>query len=366
MRAGLGWRAELGAGILANLDRIDVVEILAEELFDATRAERRAVKFLQSHVPVVLHATSLGFASTEAVDRKRLDALARVVEWLEPEVWSEHLAFVRAGGSEVGHLAAPPRNDATLEGLMRNVEAARRATGSLPCLENVASLIEPPFCTYSEGEWLRAVVAATGCELLLDLHNLYTNATNFNFDAFEVARSLPAPRLIHIAGGRRIEGDRVLDDHLHPVPCVVYELLACVDAREATVILERDGRYPPIEELLEELEAARIATTRASRHPERSGDAVEATGVIPRFSAGSPPKERLHCSSAGDSAPRRGMTHHLSDFEEKSTDAVPALARLYTDDAALEAYLAGPNPLQINPDDLRIAARSFARKRAHK
>ena len=365
MRAGLGWRAELGAGILANLDRIDVVEILAEDFFAATRAERRAVKFLQSHVPVVLHATSLGLASTEPVDRRRLDALARVVEWLEPEVWSEHLAFVRAGGSEVGHLAAPPRNDATLEGLMRNVEAARRATGSLPCLENVASLIEPPFCTYDEGEWLRTVVAATGCELLLDLHNLHTNATNFGFDAFEVARSLPAARLIHIAGGRRIEGDRVLDDHLHPVPSVVYELLACVDAREATVILERDGRYPPLEELLEELEAARIGTTRASRS-ERSSDAVDAVGVIPRFSAGSPPEQRRHCPSAGDSAPRRGMTPRLSDSAGRSNDVMPMLARLYTDHAALDEYLRGPNPLQINRDDLRIAARSFARKRAHK
>jgi uncharacterized protein len=257
VRYGLGWRAELGAGILANLDRIDVVEVLAEELFDADRAKRRALQFLGAQVPVVLHATSLGLASTEPVDRKRLDKLARVVDWLRPEVWSEHLAFVRAGGAEVGHLAAPPRNDATLEGLERNVEAARRATGSLPCLENVASLIEPPLSTYDEGAWLHAVVRATGCELLLDLHNLHANATNFGFDAADVVRSIPAPRLIHIAGGRRIERGRLLDDHLHAVPAEVYELLAWVDAPEAAVILERDGNYPAIAELVAELDRAR-------------------------------------------------------------------------------------------------------------
>src|SRR5688572_30601883 len=112
LRVGLGWRAELGAGIVAHLDRIDVLEVLAEDYVDATRDQQRALRFLKTQVPMVVHGTSLGLASTERVDRKRLDDLARVVGWLEPEFWSEHLAFVRGGGMEVGHLAAPPRNEA--------------------------------------------------------------------------------------------------------------------------------------------------------------------------------------------------------------------------------------------------------------
>ncbi len=160
MRFGLGWRREIGAGILANLDRIDVIEVMAEELFDADRTQRKALRFLGTQVPVVLHATSVGLASPERVDRVRLERVARVVEWLEPQLWSEHLAFVRAGGTEIGHLAAPPRNDATLDGLLRNVEEARRIVGSLPLLENVASLLEPPLCTYDEAEWLHAVLAS--------------------------------------------------------------------------------------------------------------------------------------------------------------------------------------------------------------
>ena len=324
MRFGLGWRAELGAGILANLDRIDAVEVLAEDLFDADRRTRRALRFLRSHVPVVLHATSLGLASTERVDRCRLDAIARVIGWLEPELWSEHLAFVRGGGVEVGHLAAPPRNDATLAGLTRNVEEARRVTGSLPLVENVASLIEPPCNSYDECAWLHAVLEATKCELLLDLHNVHTNATNFGFDAFELVRSLPAPRLIHIAGGRAIERGRVLDDHLHPVPNAVYELLACVDAPNATVILERDGNYPAIEELLAELDAA--------RHPERSEGS------------------------------QRRRPSHFEILRSAHDDVIPLLAKLYTDNAALTEYLE-TNEYGLDPDDLRLAARSFARKR---
>ena len=251
MRFGIGWRPELGAAILSNLDRIDAVELLAEEV-DASH--RRALRFLRRHVAIVVHGTSLGLASTELVERGRLDAIARVVEWTEAESWSEHLAFVRAGGMEIGHLAAPPRNDATLEGLVRNVELARRVVGSAPLLENVASLIDPPFSTYDEIGWMEAVTRATGCDLLLDLHNLHANATNFGF-----APRIPRCRIgaVHIAGGKRIEGDRILDDHLHAVPDAVFAMLSEVETN--LVILERDGRYPPFGELLAELDRARAA-----------------------------------------------------------------------------------------------------------
>ena len=338
MRFGLGWRRELGAGILANLDSIEVVEVLAEELFEADAAQRRAFRFLRAHVPVVLHATSLGLASPERVDARRLERIARVVEWLEPELWSEHLAFVRAGGIEVGHLAAPPRNDATLEGLVRNVEEARRVVGSLPVVENVASLIDPPCSTYDETQWLHAVLAATPCDLLLDLHNVYANAENFGFDAGTLVASLPGARvrMIHLAGGKRIERGRVLDDHLHRVPEEVFALLSLVYAPDATVILERDGEYPAVEELVAELGRARERGEGQGARGER--------------------RER------GENAERPSLTPRLSPLAPDP--ATETLAALYTDERALADYLAGDNPLQINPDDLRLAAWSFARKRA--
>lgn len=259
MRFGIGWRPELGAGILANLDRIDVVEVLAEEFVHASAPERRALRFLARHVTVVVHGTSLGLASSHRVDAKRLAAVARVVGWIEPELWSEHLAFVRAGGKEIGHLAAPPRSEATLEGLQRNLEIARREVGSLPLLENIATLIEPPFSEWSEPEWIERVARTVDARLLLDLHNLHANATNFGFDPLGYIGRIPRGRVgvIHIAGGKRIEGDRILDDHLHPVPDPVYQLLGAVSREEAIVILERDGKYPRFDELLSEMERAR-------------------------------------------------------------------------------------------------------------
>jgi uncharacterized protein (UPF0276 family) len=262
-RVGLSWRPELAAGILTNLDRIDVLEVIADDYFDSSAVKLRSLRTLSGQAPVLLHGIAQGLASTVAPDTRRLDKLARVVGAVEPESWSEHLAFVRGGGREIGHLAAPPRNRNTVEGTCRNLAQARRIVGSTPMVENIATLIDPPASDLSEAEWIGQIVSEADCGLLLDLHNVYVNAANLGYDALAFLDRIPCERVttVHLAGGRPM-GGRMLDDHLHAIPDPVYGLLSRLAARAAgplTVILERDGNYPPIEELLAELDRAREA-----------------------------------------------------------------------------------------------------------
>jgi uncharacterized protein (UPF0276 family) len=266
-RVGLGWRPELAAETLAHLDEIDVVEVIADDWFDAPPARLRALRTLASQVPVVVHGIGMGLASCSTVEPRRLEAMARVVDAARPHFWSEHLAFVRSGGHEIGHLAAPPRLADTVDGTAANVSRARRVVGSAPLLENIATLIEPPG-DRTEAHWIAGTLTATGAPLLLDLHNLHANATNFGFDARAAFDRIPTERVhaVHLAGGRWIDAGngtrRVLDDHLHPVPAPVYALLEYVAARAPqplTVVLERDGHYPAFDVLRGELRAARRA-----------------------------------------------------------------------------------------------------------
>ena len=266
-RVGLGWRPELAAGILSNLDSIEVIEVIADDYFDSTRA--RSLKTLAAHVPIVLHGISLGMASTSPVDRKRLEKMARLVNLIKPESWSEHLAFVRAGDIEIGHLTAPPRTSTTIEATAVNLDHARRMVGSAPLVENIATLIDPPASDRDEATWLSQTLAASGASLLLDLHNLYANSSNFGIDAHHFLSQLPMHRIhaVHISGGKWIRDDsrqhsRILDDHLHDPPDPVYDLLSALAVRcpnPLTVILERDGSYPPIGHLLAQLTRARRA-----------------------------------------------------------------------------------------------------------
>ena len=270
-RVGLGWRPEIAAEIFARLDGIDVVEVIADDYFEAPSREIRALRTLAAQVPVVLHGVSLGLASTARADVCRLARMARLVDRVRPEFWSEHLAFVRGGGVEIGHLAAPPRTESTVDGAAANLDRARAVVGSAPLVENIATLIDPPGSDLDEGEWVRAILSASGADLLLDLHNLHANAVNFGFDAREFIRRLPADRIgaVHLAGGKWI--GRLLDDHLHDVPDEVYDLLertAAHASRPLTVILERDGNYPPMEELIAQLDRARSALRAGRRARE--------------------------------------------------------------------------------------------------
>jgi uncharacterized protein (UPF0276 family) len=279
-RFGLGWRPELSAGILSHLDQLDVVEVIVDDYFAAPRQKIQALRTLATQVPIVLHGVTLGLASAVPVDRKRLENIARLVDTIQPEFWSEHLSFVRGGGIEIGHLAAPPRTQSTIAGAAPNLATAKAIVGTLPLVENVATLIDPPGSQYDEPTWIAEILSTSGCDLLLDLHNLYANAVNFDFDPLAYLAHLPSERIaaVHLAGGRWIRGQsftdrRLLDDHLHDVPDAVYELLTAVGertTRSLTVILERDGHYPPIEQLLAQLTRARcalqIGRARRSQH----------------------------------------------------------------------------------------------------
>jgi uncharacterized protein (UPF0276 family) len=267
-RVGLSWRPALAAGILTNLDRIDVVEVIADDYFDAGAVKVSALRTLSGQVPVILHGIQQGLGSAAAADQRRLAKMARLVETLRPEAWSEHLAFVRGGGIEIGHLAAPPRNASTADAACENIDTARRVVGMMPSMENIATLIDPPGSDLAEAEWIARIAAGSGCPLLLDLHNLHANATNFGYDPVAFLDRIPCARVttVHLAGGRWI--GRVLDDHLHDVPDPVYDLLAELASRAPqplTVILERDGAYPRIGQLIAQLDRAREALAAGRR-----------------------------------------------------------------------------------------------------
>ena len=241
-----------------------MVEVIAEDWLDARERDLRALRLLGATVPMILHGTSLGLASVYPVDERRLTKIARLIDAAQPIAWSEHLAFVRAGGLEIGHLAAPPRTRATIDGLMANIARAKQIVGTAPILENIATLIDPPLSEMSELDFVCEAIAACDVPLLLDLHNLHANATNFGWSASEFLAGIDELPIayVHLAGGRVVRGGRILDDHLHATPDPVFALLRELASRRAeplTVVLERDGRYPHFDELLAELDRARAS-----------------------------------------------------------------------------------------------------------
>jgi uncharacterized protein (UPF0276 family) len=257
---GIGWRPEI-AGYVEGLPGLRFTEVVAESI----RPDRLppALSALRERgVTVIPHAVRLSLGGAEPVDPRRVAHLARCAEALGAPLVSDHIAFVRAGGVEVGHLTPVPRTRDAVDAVVDNV---RRAQADLPvpiALEPIAALFDWPDPELTEGQFLTEVLERTGALLLLDIANVYANARNRGEEPAALLDELPLERIayVHVAGGEE-HGGLYHDTHTDPTPPAVLDLIGelCARHRPPALMLERDGRYPPAADLTAELDAIAAA-----------------------------------------------------------------------------------------------------------
>lgn len=260
---GIGWRPELALSIDRRRD-LGFIEVVAEDIA-ANAALPEPIELLRRRgVVVIPHGVTLSLGGAEPLDRRRLDHLARLAERVNAPLVSEHLAFVRAGGHESGHLLPLPRTREAVEIVIENVRQAQRVLPVPLALENIATLFDWPNPELDEAAFVTEILERTDALLLLDLENVYANIRNHGGDAWEFIEQLPLDRLayVHVAGG--IERDGIYHDtHAHDVPAGVLDLVSelCVRVSVPGVMLERDDHFPSPNELNDELDRIADAMT---------------------------------------------------------------------------------------------------------
>lgn len=263
---GIGWRREI-AGVVADL-RPGFCEVIAESIpirRGQARPDPALADLAARGVPVIPHGVALSLGGAEPVQPKRVRRLAACAQALGAPVVSEHIAFVRAGGIEAGHLLPVPRSREALDVLAANIDRTRRELSVPLAVENIASFVEWPESDLTESEFLTELVERTGVLLVLDVANAYANARNRGRDPLRELTRLPVEQVAysHVAGGR--EGtDFYHDTHTDRTPLEVLDLVTALRERVDTpFMLERDGRFPPAAELFDELDAISAAAGAA-------------------------------------------------------------------------------------------------------
>lgn len=334
---GLGFRKELSADLLRDPSRVDFVEVVAENAL-AHPSARREARAIAEIWPVALHGVKLSLGSAEGVDADRARRLGRLARELGCPVVTEHVAFTRAGGREIGHLTPLPFSREAVRVVARNVATARRHLPDVPLLlENIAWTLRPPGDEMDEAAFYGEIVEATGCDLLLDLANLYANAENTGRDPSRTLAAYPldSVAMVHLAGGV-LEHGFYLDTHAHPVPPPVLDLLRQLVSSSGAVpvIVERDDRFPPFEELAAEVDAARaVMRGRPARAPGAARPALGSdSGRAPALAASQCRLAELLTApdSPVDTAPfdRAGIERTRAVLVEKRLDeALPLLPR---------------------------------------
>jgi uncharacterized protein len=267
---GLGYRPPFRADLFAHRSHVDFLEVTADHYFGASREKLDELDLLANNFTLIPHGLDLSIGSVEGPDEGYLDQFAALIGRLDPPYWSEHLAFTRAGGIAIGHLACLPYTSEAVDVVLRNIEAVRKRIRVPLILENITAAVLIPGAEMSEAEFVSTVLVEADCGWLCDVTNLFTNAVNQGRDAADELDLWPWRRLVqmHFAGGRMSEGV-LIDSHDGPTSPEVWRLLEAAVARSDVkgIILERDERLPPFVELLDELERARAIGRRLGRWP---------------------------------------------------------------------------------------------------
>lgn len=266
-RAGIGLRAPHHRQVLERPPDVGWFEAHSENYFADGGGAVATLERVRERWPVALHGVGLALGSAGSLDREHLRRLARLVARIEPWAVSEHVCWGHAGGRHTNDLLPMPRTDESLRHLAARVGELQDALGRQVLLENVSSYLEFTAAQFTEAGYLAALVAESGCALLLDVNNVYVNARNHGFDAQAYFDELPARavREIHLAGHevtRVGSGEIRIDTHDRRICDEVWALYAEARRRFGPVptLIEWDAALPPLETLV--AEARRADDTR--------------------------------------------------------------------------------------------------------
>jgi len=274
---GAGFKPQHFAAILADPGAVGWFEIHAENYMGDGGRPIAQLREIAGRFPVSVHGVGLSIGGEDRPDRGHLARLRRLIDWLEPASFSEHLAWSGHGGAWFNDLLPLPYTAATLARVADHIDEVQDCLGRTMLLENPSSYLAFAETDLAEAEFLDGIARRTGCGLLLDVNNLYVSAVNQGTDPVALIDAFPLHRVgeIHL-GGHDPDSDEhgaplLIDSHGRPVADPVWALLARAIARGGPrpVLIEWDNDVPDWPVLA--AEAARAGAVLEGRSPAAAG-----------------------------------------------------------------------------------------------
>lgn len=280
--AGLGLRRALLDPLRERLAQardatapIDFFEIAPENWIGVGGRLGRALRELTERHAFVCHGLSLSLGGPAPLDQTLLARVRRLLDTHGIAIYSEHLSWCADDGHLYDLMPIPFTAEA-VHHVAARIRQAQNLLGQRIAVENV-SYYAAPGRQMSEIDFLNAVLVEADCDLLLDVNNVHVNAVNHGYDANAFVDALPGERIayVHVAG-HRVEApapdqpELLIDTHGAAIADPVWQLLARTYRNFGVrpTLVERDSNFPPLAELIAEVEQIRAVQALHDELPD--------------------------------------------------------------------------------------------------
>lgn len=250
---GLGFRFPHSSRILSEQPAVPWFEVITDDVLYA-RPRALIVESLAGYYPLAFHSVGLNIAGQDELDIDYVRQLSQVVNQYNGLWMSDHLCWSANGKRQHFDLLPFPFDESHLNYIASRVQQVQDISKRPLVLENISYYTRFENDEMGEWEFHAQLCQRTGCQVLLDLNNIWGNAKNFDLDPVETLNhainTLPTGsiRQLHLAGATRQEDEKPywIDAHAEAVPDPVVAMYKhfCHLHGPVPAIIERDNSLP--------------------------------------------------------------------------------------------------------------------------
>lgn len=254
---GIGFRKDFSEEFLASdILKPAFIELAPENWIGMGGYWKKQLDKAAEKYPITCHGLSLSIGSPDDLDLDFLHKIKKFIKHYNVQIYSEHLSYAKCDNAHLYDLLPIPFRKDAVKHIVSRIKQVQDVLEMPLAIENV-SYYTPVAAEMDEATFISAIVNESGCNLLLDVNNVYVNSFNHKYNAKEFITKLPLDKVayIHMAGHEQISDTVIIDTHGEAVIDQVFDLFEYTTGllKPVPVLLERDFNIPELEELQSEL-----------------------------------------------------------------------------------------------------------------
>ena len=264
---GLGLRVSHYPYIFEHTPPVDWFEIISENFMDTEGRPLRNLAKIREHYPVVMHGVALSIGTIDPLNSEYLQKLKKLMDWLNPAWISDHLCWTGIAHKNSHDLLPMPYTEEALAHTVQKIKQVQDFLGRPIALENPSTYLEFKTSHIPEAEFIARMAQESGCNLLLDVNNVYVSCYNHRLDPKAYIDALPLDKVaqIHLSGHTN-NGTHIVDthdDHVVDEVWALYKYVVHKAGRVPNTMVEWDDNIPDFPVLFAELDKAKAAAKDA-------------------------------------------------------------------------------------------------------